>query len=301
MAAFAHARAGISTPRGAIVSSSAKLVGRAAERRDAAIVSRARDDLPSRSTHKAFLSVAASSLVLLSPCAVSAETLRSMTVAAGNAAFLEKEFVDFTYAGVKEVTPGLAKMTSDDPEPIECVSVTYDADKIAHETLMRTYWQHADPVNPNGSFKERGSRFRGAVWVSGDEERREVETNSRKLRDSGIFGTEPPDAAGNRKGKEFVNLALLNAPPVSFEPFPEERSRTLFANPKAFEKEAKARTQSFNASWGYVQFCAEKVCGYVRFAPKCRGECLDVFPQYRARNAGVPELEGNVKITGGSQ
>jgi len=48
---------------------------------------------------------------------------------------------------------------------------------------------------------------------------------------------------------------------------------------------------------GFVQFCADRVCGYVRFAPKCTGECLDVFPEYRERNSGVPELTGNIKIT----
>lgn len=37
--------------------------------------------------------------------------------------------------------------------------------------------------------------------------------------------------------------------------------------------------------------------GCVRFAPKCTGECLDVFPEYRGRNFGVPELTGHVKIT----
>ena len=46
-----------------------------------------------------------------------------------------------------------------------------------------------------------------------------------------------------------------------------------------------------------MQFCADRVCGYVRFAPKCTGECLDVFPEYRERNSGVPELTGNIKIT----
>ena len=88
-----------------------------------------------------------------------------MTVAAGNAAFLEKEFTDLKYAGVKTVVPGLAA-TEPGSDPVEAVRVTYDADKISHETLMRTYWQHADPVNANGSFKESGARFKGAVWVA---------------------------------------------------------------------------------------------------------------------------------------
>jgi len=43
-----------------------------------------------------------------------------------------------------------------------------------------------------------------------------------------------------------------------------------------------------------------QVCGYVRFAPKCVGQCEDVFPEYRETNFGQPELQGDVKITGGT-
>ena len=239
----------------------------------------------------------AASFVLTHPCAARAETLREMTVAAGNAAFLEKEFIDLKYAGVKTVVPGLAG-TEPGNVPVEAVRVTYDAEKISHETLMRTYWQHADPVNANGSFKESGARFKGAVWVADPAERAEVETNRARLERSGIFGS---DGTSKKSPRAFVNVPVLDAPPASFEPFPEETRRSLTVNPKGLEKEAKARNAYFKDLWGFVQFCADKVCGYVRFAPRCTGECLDVFPQYRARNAGVPELEGDIKITGGSK
>jgi len=216
-----------------------------------------------------------------------------MTVAGGNASFLEREFVDLKYAGVKTVTPGTAAIDGFS-EATECVSVTYDADKIHFASLMRTYWQHADPTNVNGSFAEKGDRFKGAVWVWDEGEKQEVETSVSNLKASGIFGV---DSAGP---KAFVNLKVLDAPPKNFTEFPDEQKNALKTNPKPLEKQQKARDESFKNMWGFVQFCQEKVCGYVRFAPKCQNECLDVFPQYRARNAGVPELEGNIKITGRS-
>lgn len=290
----AFVRAGVPAPRVAGVSSGATRDARPA-RRDA-IVACARGD-PRSHANAALLSLAASSLLLAHPSAAQAETLREMTVAAGNAAFLEKEFTDLKYAGVKTVVPGLAG-TEPGSDPVEAVRVTYDADKISHETLMRTYWQHADPVNANGSFKESGARFKGAVWVADAAERAEVETNRQRLENSGIFGFEASD---RKTPKALINVPVLDAPPASFEPFPEETQRRLTLNPKGLEKEIKARDAYFKDLWGFVQFCADKVCGYVRFAPRCTGECLDVFPQYRARNAGVPELEGNIKITGGSK
>ena len=80
------------------------------------------------------------------------------------------------------------------------------------------------------------------------------------LEASGIFG----------RGEPLVT-PVLNAPPISFEALPEESRRVLSLNPKAMEKEAKVREAEFNKYWGFVQFCAERVCGYVRFAPKCTG------------------------------
>jgi peptide methionine sulfoxide reductase MsrA len=250
-------------------------------------------DTPSSRRPGAALFCVAASVVLLHPSASHAETLKQMTVAGGNASFLEREFVDLKYAGVKTVTPGTAAIDGFS-EATECVSVTYDADKIHFASLMRTYWQHADPTNVNGSFAEKGDRFKGAVWVWDEGEKQEVETSVSNLKASGIFGV---DSAGP---KAFVNLKVLDAPPKNFTEFPDEQKNALKTNPKPLEKQQKARDESFKNMWGFVQFCQEKVCGYVRFAPKCQNECLDVFPQYRARNAGVPELEGNIKITGRS-
>lgn len=288
--------AGVPAPRVAGVSSGATRDARPA-RRDA-VVACARGD-PRSHANAALLSLAASSLLLAHPSAAQAETLREMTVAAGNAAFLEKEFTDLKYAGVKTVVPGLAGIEPGS-DPVEAVRVTYDADKISHETLMRTYWQHCDPVNANGSFKESGARFKGAVWVADANERAEVETNLQRLEKSGIFGFEASQQNG-KTPKALVNVPVYDAPPTTFEPFPEESLRRLTLNPKGLEKEIKAREIYFKDLWGFVQFCADKVCGYVRFAPRCTNECLDVFPQYLARNAGVPPLEGNIKITGGSK
>ena len=236
--------------------------------------------------------VAASVSLAIATPAAHAETVREMYVAAGNYSFLEKEYNDLKYAGVKTVVPGLASgVDAADPTPVQALRVTYDADQIEHEALMRVFWQHSDPTNAAGQFKEIGPQYRAAVWVSGAAERAEVERNAARLESSGIFG----------KGKSIA-LPILDAPPASFEDAPEDARRVLVTNPKLVEKEAKVRSAAFKDLWGCVQFCADKVCGYVRFAPKCTDDCLDVFPQYRTRNSGVPELTGdNVKITGGSK
>ena len=245
-----------------------------------------------RQTHGALVGVAASAAVLLAglpPPAAHAETVREMYVAAGKYAFLEKEFNDLRYAGVKEVVPGSASGVPGDETAVDAVKITYDADKISHEKLMQTYWKHVDPTRGDGQFKENGVKYRAAIWVDGAAERKEVEINVSRLQNSEIFGA----------GKKLIT-PVLDAPPTSFEPYPEDQWKALPNNPKAYEKDRVERQKYFDKLWGFVQYCASRVCGYVRFAPNCTGECLDTFPELRERNFGQPELIGEIKITGGS-
>jgi hypothetical protein len=106
------------------------------------------DDARRRAGAAAVALSTALALGVAAPQPASAETLKDLYVAAGNSAFLEKEFVDLKYAGVKDVVPGLAGLGGGEPAdpPVQAVKVTYDADRITHEVLMRTYWKHADPT-----------------------------------------------------------------------------------------------------------------------------------------------------------
>lgn len=232
---------------------------------------------------------AASALLLSAPHAAHAETMKDMYIAAGRYAFLEKEFNDLRYAGVKEVVPGLASGVPGDESSVDAVKVTYDEEKISHEKLMQTYWKHVDPTRGDGQFKENGAKYRAAIWVDGPAERKEVETNLSRLQNSEIFG----------KGRALVT-PVLDAPPKSFDPYPEDQWKALTNNPKAYEKDKAERQKAFDKLWGFVQYCANRLCGYVRFAPNCTGECLETFPELRERNFGQPELIGDIKITGGS-
>ena len=232
---------------------------------------------------------AASALLLSAPHAAHAETMKDMYIAAGRYAFLEKEFNDLRYAGVKEVVPGLASGVPGDESSVDAVKVTYDEEKISHEKLMQTYWKHVDPTRGDGQFKENGAKYRAAIWVDGPAERKEVETNLSRLQNSEIFG----------KGKALVT-PVLDAPPKSFDPYPEDQWKALTNNPKAYEKDKAERQKAFDKLWGFVQYCANRLCGYVRFAPNCTGECLETFPELRERNFGQPELIGDIKITGAS-
>ena len=198
----------------------------------------------------------------------------TMYVGAGDAAFLEREYVDLRYAGVDEVVPGVM-------DGRRGVRVTYDESKMTFETLMRTYWRHGEPT---AEELEMGPEYAPVIYAATESEKTIAETARANLESSKIFGDKP------------LTVEVIAGTPKTFE---ESDARdALKVNPKKYEKLNAKRAARYKELWGFVQFCADRVCGYVRFAPKCVGKCLAVFQEYEARNAGIPELGGkNIKIT----
>ena len=202
----------------------------------------------------------------------------TMFVGAGDEAFLERQYLDLKYAGVRDVAPGAL-------DGARGVRVTYDESRISFEELMRTYWRRSEPTRSDGQFSEVGARFAPVIYVANADERAIVERARDDLEASNVYG------AGAK-----LTVRVLDGAPETFEEAPERDA--LRANPKKYAKMLKARDAAFNRLWGFVQFCADRVCGYVRFAPNCKTTCLKVFPEYEARNAGIPDIDAkNIKIT----
>ena len=209
-------------------------------------------------------------------------------LAAGNYSFLEREYQDLTYAGVSLVDVGTC-------DGKQCVKVTYDDEKVPFERIMRVYFKHFDPKNASkGQYSEVGEQYKPAVYVNSEKEKTYVNDSLDKLERPRVFGR-------NLADNWVSNIPVLDAQSVKFEREQDDGKRNVMkTNPKSLEKLSKARDAQFDQLWGFVQFCYERVCGYVRFAPACVGECQEVFPEFLSRNSGVPELEGDVKITGGT-
>ena len=223
--------------------------------------------------------VAATTAMAMAIAPVSAAATARMYVGAGDSAFLEREYVDLKYAGVMDVVPG----TMDGKRGVE---VTYEDSRLDYATLMRVYWRHAEPTQTNGQFGDIGDAYAPVIYVSNASERAVAVDAQKNLETSGIFGDKP------------CAIPVVDGSPKTFEPDAESERNAFKTNPKAYEKTNAKREQRFKELWGYVQFCKDRVCGYVRFAPKCTSTCLKVFPEYLERNSGVPTLDGpGVKIT----
>ena len=228
-------------------------------------------------------------LMMMNPVVQPAEAAQITNyLAAGNYSFLEREYQDLTYAGVSLVDVGTC-------DGKQCVKVTYDDEKVPFERIMRVYFKHFDPKNASkGQYSEVGEQYKPAVYVNSEKEKTYVNDSLDKLERSRVFGR-------NLADNWVSNIPVLDAQSVKFEREQDDGKRNVMkTNPKSLEKLSKARDAQFDQLWGFVQFCYERVCGYVRFAPACVGECQEVFPEFLSRNSGVPELEGDVKITGGT-
>jgi len=244
---------------------------------------RRRASTPTRETSAASPSAASTSSTLGVALAASAALALASPVdiaradvfyaGAGEPAFLESTYRDLGYKGVTSVVPG----TFDDGA--RGVKVEYDASRIGYEALLQSFWRHCEP-----SPAEIGRENEPVLYATSAREMRVASEQKEYLASSGIFGKDGP------------RVTIREGAPTSFEDSGERDA--LKTNPKRYEKMAAKRQARFNELWGYVQFCYERVCGYVRFAPKCVDDCLKVFPEYLASNAGIPEITKDVKITG---
>jgi peptide methionine sulfoxide reductase msrA/msrB len=69
----------------------------------------------------------------------------------------------------------------------EAVQITYDPQKTRYETLLDVFWRQIDPTDPGGSFHDRGSQYRSAIFYHNEEQEQLAEASKRDLENSGRF------------------------------------------------------------------------------------------------------------------
>ncbi len=227
--------------------------------------------LPRR--HALVASLAAALLLRAAPPALSEAAFSEAAFSAGDPVFLEHVYDDLRYKGVKDVVPGAFG-------PVRGVRVLYNADKISYEDLLRAYWREAKPTQADGQYESRGPANASVIWAATPEQRAAAEQTRDALQRSGVYGN-----GGAPLATQVRDLA-----DVAFEAWPEEQRGFGRKDAKKLEqlRGKTGRTAFYDATWGLTTFCEGRVCGYVRFAKACTGECLTVFPEYR-------EQEGTYK------
>jgi len=127
--------------------------------------------------------IALTAILFLIPAFAQAETLRSVVVAGGCFWCVEADFdkvpgVTETisgYAGGDVANPTYRQVVNGGTGHLEVVQITYDADRVSHEEILRLFLRSIDPLDAGGQFCDRGESYSTAIFVETAQERAAAE------------------------------------------------------------------------------------------------------------------------------
>ena len=105
------------------------------------------------------------------------------------------------YTGGKVKNPSYGMVASGKTAHAEAVQVFYDPKVITYEELLEAYWRQFDPTDGGGSFADRGSQYRPAIFYNNAREKAAAEAAIAKQEASGRY--DKPFAVEVVKLREF--------------------------------------------------------------------------------------------------
>lgn len=123
------------------------------------------------------------------------ENLQEATFAAGCFWCIEGTFegLDGVHEAISGYTGGHTKnptyqdVSRGGTGHVEAVRVIYDPREISYSDLLEVYWTQFDPTDDGGSFVDRGSQYRSAIFYHTPRQKALAEASRRKLAESGRF------------------------------------------------------------------------------------------------------------------
>ena len=91
------------------------------------------------------------------------------------------------YTGGDVPNPTYEQVSTGTTGHFEAVLVRYDPARVSYKQLLKAYWKHIDPTDPDGQFYDRGSQYRTAIFYLNNEQKRLAEESKQALEKSGIF------------------------------------------------------------------------------------------------------------------
>ena len=91
------------------------------------------------------------------------------------------------YSGGHVDNPSYEEISSGSTGHYEAVQVKFDPEKISYTELLDILFQQIDPTDGSGSFADRGSQYRSAVFYHNETQRNKVLALIKKINDSHRF------------------------------------------------------------------------------------------------------------------
>jgi peptide methionine sulfoxide reductase msrA/msrB len=91
------------------------------------------------------------------------------------------------YTGGRKANPTYEEVSAGGTGHAEAVEVHYDPDRVSYQELLDVFWRQIDPTDAGGSFVDRGTQYRSAIFVHDAEQRRLAEASKAALDASGRY------------------------------------------------------------------------------------------------------------------
>ncbi len=91
------------------------------------------------------------------------------------------------YSGGHVDNPGYEEVSTGTTGHAETVEVSFDPEQVSYGELLGVFWRLIDPTDAGGSFVDRGSQYRSAVFYVDEEQRKTALASRQRLEESGRF------------------------------------------------------------------------------------------------------------------
>ena len=91
------------------------------------------------------------------------------------------------YTGGTVENPSYQQVIAGDTGHLEAIEVQFDSARIDYGTLVETFWRQIDPTDDGGSFVDRGSQYRSAIFTLTAEQQQIAEASREALEQSGRY------------------------------------------------------------------------------------------------------------------
>jgi peptide methionine sulfoxide reductase msrA/msrB len=174
-------------------------------------------------------------------------TLDTATFAGGcfwctESAFMELDGITSVtsgYIGGHVQNPSYEDVCSGTTGHYEAIQIVYDPELISYTELLDIFWRQIDPTDDGGSFVDRGSQYRSAIFYHSEAQRKIAENSTTELEKLHIFNS------------PIVTSIIAAAPFYSAEDYHQQYCKK---NPTRYYsyRSASGRDQYIKRVWGDI-------------------------------------------------
>lgn len=141
------------------------------------------------------------------------------------------------YSGGKTKNPTYEEVSTGTTGHLESVKIVFDPKIISYAELLDIYWKQFDPTDTGGSFADRGSQYKSAIFYNSSSQKELAEASKEKLDKSGIF-------------KKPIATSII--PLTAFYPAEDYHQQYAKKNPERYKeyKEGSGREGFIRGLWG---------------------------------------------------